>query len=117
MSNAVEIYVCLEGQALKEGKVEYSQTIQDKYQAENDAKERVRRNPMIHKIAYYKINDEGDFKIFYSFTNTALHKPQSVIEEHNKKPKKKKAPKPTFWQKLFGITPKAKTKSKAGSRK
>lgn len=103
MSDAVEIYVCLEGQALKEGKVEYSQTIHDKYSAEMDAKDRVKRNPMIHKIAYYKVNDEGDFRIFYSFTNKDLHASQTVIQEHDKKPKRKKAPKRSFWERLFGV--------------
>ncbi|OEJ67707.1 hypothetical protein [Magnetovibrio blakemorei] len=103
MSDAVEIYVCFEGQALKDGKVEYSQSIGDKYSAERDAKDRVKRNPLIHKIAYYKINDEGDFRIFYSFTNKDLHNPQTVIQEHSTKPKLKKPPKRTFLEKLFGV--------------
>ena len=66
MSDNVEIYVCLEGQALKEGRVEFSQSISDKYSAERDAKERVRRNPLIQKVAYYKVHEDGDFRIFYS---------------------------------------------------
>ncbi|HEY9078768.1 hypothetical protein [Magnetovibrio sp.] len=103
MSDAVEIYVCLEGQALKEGKVEYSQSIADKYAAERDAQERVKRNPMIHKIAYYRVNDEGDFRIFYSFTNKNLHEAQTVIQEHVRKPKLKKPPKRTFLERLFGV--------------
>ena len=103
MSGAVEIYICLEGQALKDGKVEYSQSIHDKYGAEQDAKARVKRNPLIHKIAYYRVNEEGDFRIFYSFTNTGLHSPQSVIQESSTKPKLKKPPKRTFWERLFGV--------------
>lgn len=103
MSDAVEIYVCLEGQALKEGKVEYSQSIYDKYGAEQDAKARVKRNPLIHKVAYYRVNDEGDFRIFYSFTNKDMHAPQSVLQEYNKKPKRQKPRKRTFMEKLFGV--------------
>ena len=103
MSDAVEIYVCLEGQALKEGKVEYSQSIHDKYQAEQDAKARVKLNPKIHKVAYYKVNDEGDFRIFYTFTNTDLKGPATVLQQHDKKPKKKKPPKRSFLERLFGV--------------
>jgi len=103
MSDAVEIYVCLQGQALKEGKVEYSQSIYDKYAAEQDALARVKRNPLIHKIAYYRINDEGDFRIFYAFTNKNVHTAQTVIQEHARKPKRKKPPKRTFLERLFGV--------------
>lgn len=112
MSDAVEIYVCLEGQALKEGKVEYSQSIYDKYGAEQDAKDRVKRNPLIAKVAYYRVNDEGDFRIFYSFTNKELRTGQTIIQKHDRKPKRKKARKRTFWEKLFGIGGGKKTKLK-----
>ncbi len=104
MSDAVEIYVCMPGQSLKEGKVEYSQTIYDKFAAEQDAQKRVKINPKIHKIAYYKINAEGDFRIFYSFTNPdATNQPRTVIQQHDKKPKKKKPRKRSFLERLFGV--------------
>jgi len=103
MSDTVEIYICREGQALKDGKVEYSQSIADKYAAERDAHERVKLNPSIHKIAYYRVNDEGDFRIFYSFTNKDVHRPQTVIQEHSLKPRLKKAPKRSFFERLFGV--------------
>jgi len=117
MSDAVEIYICLEGQALKEGRVEYSQSIADKYAAERDAAERVRRNPLIYKIAYYRVNDEGDFRIFYSFTNKSLHAAQSVIEEHSAKPKRGKPPKLSFLERLFGVGSGKKTTLKIKSTK
>jgi len=93
----------MEGQALKDGKVEFSQSISDKYAAEKDAKARVKLNPSIHKIAYYRVNDEGDFRIFYSFTNKDVHQAQTVIQEHVRKPKLKKPPKRSFLEKLFGV--------------
>lgn len=103
MSDAVEIYVCMEGQALKEGKVEYSQSIYDKHAAEQDVQARVTRNPKIHKIAYYRVNAEGDFRIFYSFTNPNLVSNKSTIDQHDKKPRRKKPAKRTWWQKLLGL--------------
>lgn len=122
MADTVEIYVCMEGQALKDGKVEYSNSISDKYAAEQDAKARVKRNPKIHKIAYYRVNDEGDFRIFYSFTNPDLVSNKTTIEQHNYRgvsAKRKRRPKRTWWQKLLGLSPKprkapakAKTKPK-----
>lgn len=112
MSNSVEIYICKKGQALKEGKIEYSQTIYDKYGAEDDAKARLQRNPSIYKVAYYKINDEGDFRIFYSFTNKNLPELPSESDEQKKKPKRKKPQKLSFWQKLLGTGSKTKNKKK-----
>ena len=117
MSNAVEIYICKKGQALKEGKVEYSQAIYDKYGAEDDAKARIQRSPSIHKIAYYKINDEGDFRIFYSFTNKDLNELPSESDEQTKKPKRKKPQKRSFWQKLLGTGSKNKNKKKNPAKK
>jgi len=104
MSEAVEIYICKKGQALKDGKVEYSQSIHDKHGAEQNAQARVKRNASIHRIAYYKVNAEGDFRIFYSFTNPALDAPTKTDEDTKKKPKKKKRVKKTFWQTLFGLS-------------
>ena len=111
MSDVVEIYICLPGQALKEGRVEVSHSIPDKHAAESDALSRVKINPKIHKIAYYRINDSGDFRIFYSYTNkdAALEKPNGDVKTR-KPSKRKKAPKPNWWQKLLGIQPKAKKK-------
>ncbi|PCI36788.1 MAG: hypothetical protein COB46_14325 [Rhodospirillaceae bacterium] len=101
--SAVEIYVCTKGQALKEGKVTYSQSIYDKKDAEEDALARAKRNAKIHRIAYYKVNDEGDFKMLYSYTNKALNAPPKVEAVAPKKRKRKKPVKKTFWQKLFGL--------------
>lgn len=112
MSNSVEIYICRKGQALKEGKVEFSQTIYDKHDAEEDAKGRLQRNPLIHKIAYYKINDEGDFKIIYVFTNKNLPEPPREGDEQKKKPRRKKPQKRSFWQRLLGTNSKIKNKKK-----
>ncbi|MCW8915183.1 MAG: hypothetical protein OQK24_04925 [Magnetovibrio sp.] len=109
MSDAVEIYICLEGQALKEGKMEMSNSIYDKHAAEDDALARVKRNPKIAKVAYYRINESGDFRIFYSYTNKDLA--SSKAEEQKPKPKRKKPRKKGFFEKWLGIGgPKTKVK-------
>ncbi len=68
MSGATEIYICQPGQAIKEGKVEYS-TIETRAEAEIDAMQRVRNDPTIAKLAYYAVKDDGGFKSLYSFDN------------------------------------------------
>ncbi len=106
MSSAIEIYICKKGQDLKDGAVEYSQTIHARSDAEQDAQARVKKDPSIHRIAYYKISGDGDFKVFYSFTNEALagDRPKSTRETVKKKPSAKKKPqkKKSFWQKMLG---------------
>lgn len=64
-----EIYSCKDGQPLKEGKLDYSSDITTKEQAEADAKRRCTRDPTVKKVAYYGVSADGDFKVFYSYTN------------------------------------------------
>ena len=93
-----EIYSCKPGQAMKEGQVDYSDYIDDKDAAEYDAKLRVEANPSFEKIAYYKINDNGDFRIFYTYKNPNVKVPtqakrrptgggKNIPKKNRKKPK------------------------------
>ena len=68
MPGATEIYICKPGQAIKEGKVEYS-SIETRAEAEADAARRVTSDPTIAKIAYYAVKDDGRFRTLYSFDN------------------------------------------------
>jgi len=68
MPGATEIYICKPGQAIKEGKVEYS-SIETRAEAEADAARRVRSDPTIAKIAYYAVKEDGGFRTLYSFDN------------------------------------------------
>ncbi|HYD29406.1 MAG TPA: hypothetical protein VEB64_00900 [Azospirillaceae bacterium] len=68
MSGSTEVYVCYEGQKLKEGKLEYS-GVSGKEEAQEDAERRVARDPKIHKIAYYSVDPSGRFRNFYTYTN------------------------------------------------
>ena len=68
MSGATEIYICKPGQAIKEGKVEYS-SLETRGEAEADAARRVRNDPTIAKIFYYAVKEDGGFRTLYSFDN------------------------------------------------
>lgn len=104
MAEVTEIYVCLEGQSLKEGKVEYSDSIEVREDAEADARRRCRGVTVIQKVAYYRINEEGDFRVFYAYTNPDFIAKADRQEEVKKKPKRRKRRKPkTLWQKVKGV--------------
>ena len=64
-----EIYSCKDGQSLKEGKLDYDASITTKDQAQSDALRRCQRDPSLKKIAYYKVSPDGEFRVFYSYTN------------------------------------------------
>lgn len=102
--STVEIYVCREGQSLKEGKVEFSSSIYDRDDAQSDAERRCRGNTWMQKVAYYKVNEEGDFRIIYTHQNPNFV-PKAVADDAAKKKpakKKKKVKKKSFWQRLLG---------------
>jgi len=64
-----EIYICRDGQELKQGKLEYSDDIDHRESAETDAKRRCKLDRTIKKVAYYKVAADGEFRMFYSYTN------------------------------------------------
>ena len=69
VSGVTEIYMCKEGQELREGELEISHSITTKEQAEPDAIARCRKNPGLRKVAYYAISESGSFKNFYTYAN------------------------------------------------
>lgn len=99
-----EIYSCKEGQALKEGKLDYSSDIETKDAAEEDAKRRCQRDPTIKKVAYYKVAPDGEFRVFYSYTNpnckAAAPKRPAAAGPARKPAAAKPKPKPTLLGKL-----------------
>jgi hypothetical protein len=94
-----EIYSCKDGQTLKQGKLDYDSGIQTKEQAASDALRRCARDPTLRKIAYYKVSPDGEFRVFYSYTNPNV-KPAGSLENKPKPAKKKPPPKKGFWAKL-----------------
>jgi len=109
MAQATEVYICREGQALKEGKLEYSDSIYGREDAEDDAKYRCRSDNSIQKIAYYSLNVSGDFRHFFTYHNPDF-KPtgkgakktpgKPPARKKKKKPKKKKT---SFFARLFSV--------------
>ncbi len=103
MPEIVEIYMCKVGEKLEDGKLAVSRDIYDKEAAKTDAIKRCKIAPSLARIAYYAINDNGDFKPYYSYNNPKVEEPktkQAANDAGPKKRRKKKAKKKTFWQKL-----------------
>ena len=104
MPGATEIYICQPGQAIKEGKVEYS-SIETRAEAEIDAIQRVRADPGIAKLAYYAVKDDGGFKSLYSFDNPrAGNAPEkrSALDDLNL-PSDGAKPKPSFFRRIRAV--------------
>ena len=66
MSDVTEIYICKDGQKLKDGKLEYSSQVENKEQAEADARRRCSQDTT---IAYYKVSPEDKFTNFFTYDN------------------------------------------------
>ena len=82
-----EIYICKEGQALKEGRLEMNHDITRRDDAQSDAIRRCGIDRSIHRVAYYALSESGDFRLIFTYTN-----PNPVSAEP--KPKKAAAPPP-----------------------
>ena len=109
--SAIEIYLCKPGQDLKQGRVEYSDSIENRADAEHDAEMRCLRDKTLAKIAYYKVNAEGDFKVLYTYNNPHI---QAQEEEKPKKKKKKPVKKKGLFARLMdGLSGDKKKKSLA----
>ena len=82
-----EIYICKEGQALTEGRLEMNHDITHRDHAQSDAIRRCGIDRSIHKVAYYAISESGDFRVIFTYTN-----PNPVSAE--RRPKNTAAPPP-----------------------
>lgn len=71
MPDTTEIYICKNGQALKEGKLVISGEIGGRKDAEDDATRRCQIDPTIDRIAYYAVAEDGAFRNFFTYTNPA----------------------------------------------
>jgi len=104
MSGITEIYLCKAGQALKEGRVEYSETITSRPAAEVDAAARCARDNTLAKVAYYSVSDDGNFRAIYTHNNpNAIGLGKAAAPRRVQLKKKKEPPKVSFWRRLFGI--------------
>jgi hypothetical protein len=69
MSGTVEIYTVRDEENLRDGEMTYGQNIENRADAAADAYDRCQRDRTIRKVAYYAINDEGDFKVLFVYEN------------------------------------------------
>jgi hypothetical protein len=69
MAEMTEIYSCRGNQELKDGKYDYSYEIRDRQDAESDARLKCDKDPTIRKIAYYLVNDSGDYRNIFTYSN------------------------------------------------
>ncbi len=69
MAEMTEIYSCRGNQDLRDGKVDYSYDIRDRAEAEADARLKCEKDSTIRKIAYYAVNDAGDYRNIFTYSN------------------------------------------------
>ena len=103
MSDVVEIYSARGDQSIREGALDYSNTITTKGQAEADAVDRCKRDRTVRKIAYYIVRDDGSFKTLFAYDNP---EPVSLISDRARRQMADPAPR------MKGKPPSAKSKKK-----
>jgi len=108
-----EIYVCMDGQELRDGRLELSESIGDKAAAEADARARCARDPAIARVAYYAVADSGAFRLILAYTNPAPRRAAPPRRASGPAPRRRPAarpaaPPPGLWRRLLralGIGP------------
>ncbi len=71
MPDVTEIYICKHGQRLEDGKLEISREIHSRTDAEEDAREICGKDQTVYRIAYYAIDDDGEFRLYFTHINPA----------------------------------------------
>ncbi len=103
MAGVTEIYICKLGQKLKDGKLEISHSITTRDQADDDARQRCKMDKKIHKVAYYSVTEDGNFRSIYTYTNRkAAAKPPPPAKPEPKKARRPK-PKPTLVERVMSV--------------
>lgn len=106
MPDTTEIYICKNGQALKEGKLVISGEIGDRRDAEDDATRRCQIDPAIDRIAYYAVAENGAFRNFYTYTNpaaTGRTKTATKAAAFRRAPPVKKAVKQSWFRRVMSM--------------
>lgn len=106
MPDTTEIYICKNGQALKEGKLVISGDIGGRRDAEDDATMRCQIDPTIDRIAYYAVAEDGAFRNFYTYTNpaaTGRTKTQAKAAASRRASPVKKAAKKSWFRRLMSV--------------
>ncbi len=105
MADMTEIYICRKGQSLKEGKLELSDYIAGRADAEDDARLRCQRDQRIAKVSYYAVNESGRYRNFYTYKNPTMETQDEPEEEAPAKaaPAKRRPRKTSLMTKLMNL--------------
>lgn len=66
---STEVYTVRGAEKLRDGALDYADHIDNRGAAEADAARRCELDPTIRKLAYYRVSDDGGFRMLYSHTN------------------------------------------------
>lgn len=80
MSSIMEIYACRWGERLEDGVLRVSDQIRNRDEAIEDAEEHCQHDETVHRIAYYLVNDAGDFRLFHTFVNESAIPPDGYYK-------------------------------------
>lgn len=69
MTEITEIYSVRGDQEIRQGKLDYSETIDHRDAAEPDARRRCAADPTIRKVVYYRVREDGTFRTLYAYDN------------------------------------------------
>lgn len=67
MTDTTEIYICRNGDSIRDGNLYYSHEIGTRRQAEKDAYELCMRDHSINRVAYYKVDETGRSRLMMAY--------------------------------------------------
>lgn len=108
MSGVTEIYVCRNGQKLKEGKLVLAHDVTNRDEAASDAERRCTADSSIERIAYYALSPDGNFRNLFTYTNPNVRaKPapaKTIASSRRKKtPAAKKPAKKSLIERVMAV--------------
>ncbi|HVI49668.1 MAG TPA: hypothetical protein VM661_00500 [Candidatus Sulfotelmatobacter sp.] len=104
-----EVYSCKPGQQLKEGRLDFAPEVETKDQADADARRRCKIDPALAKVAYYRVEEDGRFRMLHVYANPRPSTPVLVrrsMAQSDFKPRAGSAkpyPQPTLLQRLIRL--------------
>lgn len=69
MAEITEIYSVRGEESIRDGALDYSESIATRTAAESDAPARCAKDPTIRKVVYYRVRDDGSFRTLFSYDN------------------------------------------------
>jgi len=89
---STEVYTVRGGEPLRDGALDYADHIESRVAAEADAARRCEIDPTIRKLAYYRVREDGEFRMLYSHTNQNAPPPKLALADATAARRRKPAP-------------------------